>query len=65
MTPCASGRHFWLTARDADRCCAGYHRELRWERPDDDTATLVRGLSEPAWWVWVEDDVGSNQRPKQ
>ena len=57
MNTCQSGRHTWLSATDAARCCNGYRRELRLDtlEPTDspELAMQVRLDRTRAWWVWV------------
>ena len=38
MPTCKSGRHTWSDAVSAERCCNGWHRELRLDgsEPGDD-----------------------------
>jgi hypothetical protein len=62
MTTCKSGRHDWLDEASAERCCNGWHRELRLggARPGDDPRgkICVGGLPEAqqAVFVWVKDE---------
>lgn len=54
---CREGKHYWLRAQDADLCCNGYRRELRFDalEPGDDPALATRVPGVPAWWVWQEE----------
>lgn len=61
MNTCKSGRHTWTAKEDADKCCNGWHRELR-------VATVTLGETLPpdaqrvrhesgaaVGYVWVRD----------
>lgn len=45
---CKSSHHWWTTKEDADKCCNGWHRELRVVADDQDRLHYSH--------VWVKDD---------
>ena len=61
MPTCKSGRHTWSDAVSAERCCNGWHRELRLDGPEpgDDLEGRVYIGHLPdaprAAFVWVKD----------
>lgn len=55
MNTCSSGRHVWLSAEDAQRCCAGY--EVRWsptrsEVPDGAEGVRMRFTEPFGCYYW-------------
>lgn len=61
MPTCKSGRHTWGDAISAERCCNGWHRELRLDGPepgdDPDGRVFIADLPDAprAAFVWVKD----------
>lgn len=62
MPTCTTGRHTWTDAASSDRCCNGWHQELRLDGPepgdDPDGVVFVRNLPDAprAAFVWVCDE---------
>lgn len=49
MFKCASGKHFWTSQGDAEKCCNGYRRILvTW---GGDRQTIVAGVSVGFEWI--------------
>ena len=44
---CKSGKHYWTSKADADRCCNGWHREL------------IVNPNGTYYFKWVKDEVKS------
>lgn len=61
MPTCTSGRHAWSDEASAERCCNGWHQELRLDgpEPDDDQEGRVYvshfSTRPQAAFVWVRD----------
>ena len=62
MTACTSGRHTWTDETSAERCCNGWHREIRLDGPepadDPEGRVSISDLPEAprAVFVWVKDE---------
>ena len=61
MPTCKTERHTWSDETSADRCCNGWHQELRLNGPEpgDDLEGIVSVRNLPdtprAAFVWVKD----------
>ena len=71
MPTCTSGRHTWSDETSAQRCCNGWHRELRLNGPEPgdepEGRTFVSQLSDAprAVFVWVEDQEQAKEHHDQ
>jgi len=54
---CKSGKHEWLDEVSAQRCCNGWHQELRVGKcePEDDSLGRSYIEGEDMVYVWVKD----------
>ena len=56
---CASGRHLWIVQESAEKCCAGWHRELRVYHAGH-PVNHGTGLDASYGHVWSQDEVRSS-----
>lgn len=53
---CTSGKHEWTDQIHADRCCNGWHQELRTPQPNpDDEPTGQIQVHGIGTFVWVKE----------
>jgi len=55
MPYCKSGKHFWVSAKDAQKCCNGYKRVIR--IPADASCDAVNADNVGYTWVKEGDTV--------
>ena len=59
MYACKSGKHWWIDEADAQKCCNGWHRELRIAQPGVPLpvgASVTVAGATLVGYVWARDE---------